>query len=415
MIVLTKLLKMDWIKKLFGLRKARSASKQLAADPEGEIRDQNQPRHTPDIFLSIWRYLHRELFADSEIDLADAADLDLLMASANAEMRVMIDQGQVTAEEMIRSLLNFVQSNNEDELKKRNERVLLEAVDILVSYKSPDRNLFRRVLWESFRLTKYIDRSILYVDRPPQGDGNQEPATLCNTHVAEQRARERRDYVLEKVAGWRVDREDPVWDIPACVKYYLELPFQRKGTRLGHTQVLAEALYRFQDPELVLALLRHGATPSCIYLWPISIMLDFKYSLSDSAEDSGTDSEDGENPNPRRQDALSDKLRDSTEAIIIRYFCWARRHFVLHVVSPEEDGPETRLPLGVCYDDILLLPPDAQSLIPDDRYKSPAPLMHQCRLIIRQTLLEGDNLPRGIHRLQLPTLMKAYLDLLADS
>ncbi len=54
---------------------------------------------------------------------------------------------------------------------------------------------------------------------------------------------------------------------------YLEQAFRRSTMHLSHTKLMAEALYHQQDPEFVLRLLRAGLTPSCLYLWPIVVIV----------------------------------------------------------------------------------------------------------------------------------------------
>ena len=55
-----------------------------------------------------------------------------------------------------------------------------------------------------------------------------------------------------------------------------------------------------------------------------------------------------------------------------------------------------------------------KDVIPTCYSESPRSLRHLCKLLIRNCLLESNNLPTGIYQLPVPTPMKDYLDLLRD-
>lgn len=107
------------------------------------------------------------------------------------------------------------------------------------------------------------------------------------------------------------------------------------------------------------------------------------------------------------------QLHNMKEARMIRYFCRARSYFYVHFVRGS-DARDSELPPRIAYDDILLLPPNASVLVPDERYKIPASLLHQCRLAIRKAITKADQLPCGIYQLPLPKIMHEYIDLLID-
>lgn len=168
--------------------------------------------------------------------------------------------------------------------------------------------------------------------------------------------------------------------------------FQKAGGT-GQISLLAEVLYRLQDIKLVLTLLRHGVMPSGVYLWPISIMIDFRYALTDK----------------------DDPLTDNTHEIqVLHIFCRAKRTFHILPFDSDDDNPFSLQEEDLASENMLLLPSKAKHLIPVDRYREPASLMQQCRCTIREVLLQTDNLPDGIRKLHVPRLIISYLDLLID-
>ena len=55
-----------------------------------------------------------------------------------------------------------------------------------------------------------------------------------------------------------------------------------------------------------------------------------------------------------------------------------------------------------------------QHLIPEARYSQPCSLKQTCRVSIRNALNQNSQLPYGIENLPLPVILKEYLDLLRD-
>ena len=116
------------------------------------------------------------------------------------------------------------------------------------------------------------------------------------------------------------------------------------------TAIMAEALYRQQDPNFVLRLLQHGLQPSCLYLWPTCILIDLKFTINEFVT------------------INEEEIMNTSEALMVRYFCRARHYIHVHVVKTEERGESlANLPDGLAYDDILLVPPRAIIIVPEDR------------------------------------------------
>ncbi len=190
-------------------------------------------------------------------------------------------------------------------------------------------------------------------------------------------------YVMNMVAGWRLDNSEQ------C-DWFIDMPLLAE-TPFADNTILAEAVYRLQDERIMLEALRCGAAISGILLWPIGMVLDLHRALDVPLDMEGK------------------------EAMFIRYFCRARRWIwlgLMPVTSPRPQG--LHLPEDICRNDILLLPENASYLVPEDRYKQPASLKHQCRLTIRDALLRADHLPDGPNKLPLPTILKEYVDLRMD-
>ena len=161
---------------------------------------------------------------------------------------------------------------------------------------------------------------------------------------------------------------------------------------------MAEALYRLQDADLVLSLLRHGVRPSCIYLWPVSVMIDLHRIMA-------ADPHNTNHPHP-----------GSLELTVLRYFSRARTNFRLVPFNVDSDE-QLSFKLNaddIAQDNTLLLPLSTFDVIPEDRYKHPASLTHLARCQIRETLLRADGLPHAIRLLPLPTKLMDCIDLLVD-
>ena len=263
-------------------------------------------------------------------------------------------------------------------------KVLLEMLDVCASHALNDRSLVREILTALYWVTGRIERDVLYWDCDVSHN---------QAHCTQERLK--RQYVLEQVAGWAIDPTQQPWNRNTQANYYLDLPFAKAPGQPGHseTQIISDALYHKQDPQLVLCLLRHGVQASCLYLWPVAMTLDLRLTLHDEPCD-------------------TDQVSTWKEMEYIRYFNRARGNYTIQVVKGEEsDNISLHQP---SYDDTLLLPSRVKDHIPDKSFREPVSLQHNCRLSIRRSLLVADNLPRGISQLPLPRTLTSFLDLEED-
>lgn len=258
----------------------------------------------------------------------------LLIQEVIADVRDQIVQDKLSPEQIVKDALVFASESNNQEHKKRNKQILLVLVDILATHRIQNRALVRHTLTMLFTISKCIDREIIFFEQSEQT----KPVKL------DEKLLDKQKYMLEQTSGWTV-KGDP-WNttIPSA---YLELPFRRASSS-ANSNIMAEALYRQQDPNFVLRLLQHGLQPSCLYLWPTCILIDLKFTLE--------------------TDSTPEDIMESNEAIMVRYFCRARHFIHVHAVKTEERGESmSNLPSGVGYDDILLIPPKAVGIIPSSR------------------------------------------------
>lgn len=308
-----------------------------------------------------------------------------LVYHVTSDLRERVQDGGMSALAAVGQMYEHAQTRGRVH-QEESRLLLLEVLDLMASHELDNRHFLRQVLTDLYQISLMLDREIFLFEEAKH-EGPMELAGEVKRKFV---------YVLSHVAGWKLpDREPWIRPTSPMVDYYLDLPFRRANCNSA-THLMAELLYRLQDSCSALDLLRHGASPSCIYLWPVIVMLDMKFSLREPFSVA--------EPGP---------IEESNEARMIRYFCRARRHVYLNAIrGGEERGAP--MPPGVNYEDVLLIPSSMMSLIPEDRYLYPAKLQHQCRLTIRQSLLDADCVPRGIAQLSLPPILQRYVDLLED-
>ena len=279
-------------------------------------------------------------------------------------------------------LLDYVKQKS-DKHPERCKCILLETVDIMATYRIPSRTLVRAVLKRLVRFTGHIHREVILFEF------SKLPVQFVP--IGKEELRRKYDYILCNVAGWkdswghsRVEGDDEEEKEPS---FYLELPLQRGCT--GYNSLIVEALYRLKSASLVLSLLQNGVYPAAVFLWPVTLLADVKLSTHKTLEP------------------------ESFEVLILRYFCRARTNFIIHLVDdgPKNVGFDIK---GSDYDNILLISNNVLHLIPEDRFLSPASLKQQCRIVIRDILLQRDRFPHGLESLIMPSSMKLYLNLLVD-
>ena len=108
-------------------------------------------------------------------------------------------------------------------------------------------------------------------------------------------------------------------------------------------------------------------------------------------------------------DAQFSEQREVDEEKIItcfKYFCRAMLQIPLRssVVGPLDTNNNSYIAIRGNYSHVL----------PNDRTSCPAELQQQCRCTIRRCLKNAKQLPHGIHKLPLPSIMHSYIDLLID-
>ena len=267
---------------------------------------------------------------------------------------------------------------------------MLDTITMLLNAKTSDRNLVRLCLKTLYFISGYIDRQLFMFEHHKLNSITGLPAKSKAV------ARELREELMKHIGGWMVPNELPwskSYDLDGPV-LYLELPY-RRAHNLTNSNLMAEALYREQDPEFVLLLLRHGFPPACLYLWPICVLIDFRISYQPGG-------------------LKIDRFPDDKESQMIRYFCRARHFINVQIANSPADREMVEVSDETSLDQLLWTPPSVLSIIPEDRHLHPSSLMHQSRLAIRKTLQENDNLPGGVSSLPFPKFLKRYVDLLED-
>ena len=282
-----------------------------------------------------------------------------------------------------------------DAKKNRNRKLLLRSIMLLLGEKTDNTALVRQCLTSLYAVSHYIDREVFLFEHHKENNLEYLP-DMCKIYI-----KQRRTEILRHIGGWRVPNRAP-WNVDHDMmrpELYLELPY-RRAHNLSNSHLMAEALYREQDPELALMLLRHGVPASFLYLWPVCILIDLKETLHSGL---GISKATREN-----------QIAVSEEAKMIRYFCRARHYVQIHLILTPHDRDIQNLAGADNFDNYLMLPPVALAIVPKDRYECPSSLMQQCRLCVRKRLLDTDHLPAGIQRLPLPKLIRNFIDLLED-
>lgn len=277
-----------------------------------------------------------------------------------------------------REVLKIICRTKEYKVKiERNKYILFGLLHLLGDFQTSCRKVIRDILTILFIYSGHINREIFLFDR-------EDRFTQCN--------KRRQVFMFQQVTGWRLPSKEPWTQCPSS-DYYIDLPLRRSDNE-ANTQLMTEAIYHQRDPGLFLLLLQSGAVPSCLYLLPVCIILDFKLSLLDTMSD--------------------DPSYVSEESKIIRYFCRNRHYIQVHIVNRDRNVFMANLPPNLSFDDVLLMSPISISLIPPERYKTASSLMHQSRLAVRKALLQADCLPHGIPVLGLPKTLEKYLNLEDD-
>ena len=313
-----------------------------------------------------------------------------------------ISEYPVGLEDMTVQLKKRVQRTATDKLKRnRNRKLMTSIVTMLIDNNTENTLLVRDCLTTLYSISHFIDRELFLYEHHKENNLDDLPAYYRH------RLLERRKTLLRHLSGWEVPNAAP-WNTELTIKdkkLYLDLPYRRSHNQ-ANTHLMAEALYREQDPEFALLLLRHGVPASFFYLWSICILIDMKYSMNKHlTEKMGT--------NIRQLSILH-----SDEAKVIRYFCRARHYINVHPL-PTGDSRDWELEMRMfmnvsSYEDFLVCPTIALPLIPEDRYKTPSRLMHQCRLRLRSHLFKHGRIPEDIYSLPLPASIQRYVDLLED-
>ncbi|KAK2186574.1 hypothetical protein NP493_195g03014 [Ridgeia piscesae] len=312
----------------------------------------------------------------------DATPDQQLVRDVGSELREKIAAKSVDPAGVAKDVVRFVIGCTDDTKRDVNRMLILELIDILASFRPDDRDTVRLVLGALYSVRRIVDREAFLFDHVDSGE-------------LDDVTRRKTDYMLRAVAGWRLPAHEP-WT-PGAGRYFLDLPMTTAKGAVGTTQptLIYQALYHLQDAQLVLDVLRCGVHPSCFYLWAVCMHIDFCLLWQRNGVD--------------RQLV--------TDTTLLRYFCRARHYMHPHVIRNGADvfiGQLLQRAGDIDIDDLLLLTADVQRFLPPDRYIHASSLKHQCRLVIRHALLLSDNLPRGIEFLQLPPLVKDYVDLLYD-
>ncbi|KAK2169755.1 hypothetical protein LSH36_7g09005 [Paralvinella palmiformis] len=334
-------------------------------------------------FRQIWETLKDKMATD---------DIRQIVRSTACDIRRHLDNGELEATDAVNEILSFASLDQclclDDRSTKCTRLLLLEALDICASYNVPDRVLTRTILARLYSYHNKIDREVVFCDF------NRSKLTDADIPVV---AKRKRRYILENVAGWRINCIDDDFYLSSRTEYYLELPLTSSAGSEDESYILTDALYRQADPGYVLLLLRHGMPASCVHLWPIIMSFDLRLTLRGDFND---------------PDEEEEAVNSWREMRILRYFCRSRANFVVHVVLGE--GEDKATSFTAKYEDTLIVSPSVKPYIPTDRYRHTASLQHLCRLSIRSALIQSDNLPRGIQTLVLPNTLQDYIDLLTD-
>ena len=250
---------MEFFRKLFTRKRQSRYELQLKKESEESL---TESIRSPVCFHTIWQRVQRTTGGQEE--QVDAAVIEIEQQTIAKTVR---------PEEIANEILEYVRERSGDIYHSQNRLLLLEAIDFLATHKVQRRQLVREILSILYSYSNHIDRAILLFK--------------CCQHahdaVLDDETKLKRTYILENIAGWVVEKKKfptAPFNPMGSGYYYLELPIRRAG-RPSNTHVMAEALYRFGDPEFVLELLRHGTYPSCLYLWPMAVMLDLQFACNE--------------------------------------------------------------------------------------------------------------------------------------
>ena len=303
-----------------------------------------------------------------------------------SQWKDMIAEGKLDLEKLAQDAIAFAQKRDRVRRNATNRLLFLELVDFFVLHQVENRELCRNLLTELFYYSSGIDRELFLDDVSTLS----RPSTITSGDRGSHFQR-KQDYVLRNVAGMRLPVRS--WSLPRRhlgpgdqdMTPYLDLHLRGDVT----WNPMIDAVYTGKV-ELILKLLRHGAYPSCTYLWILLCFMAVKVRHNEDCE---------------------------WEMEILGFFCRARRRFALyvsgrgeHAIEPTPEGD----PDPQDYHEILVAPSEVLPRVPEDRYRSPPSLMHLCRCRIREKLQENDWIPTGILRLGLPRLLRDYVDLLID-
>lgn len=354
------------------------------------------PRRDVTTVGTLWREAKRQVTLRNALTLAH----DNFALNFTEDVHFLtVDKTTAEVGLICRDVLNRVTKTLGDRLKKkRNEHILLGLVKIIAEKELGDRRLVRDVLEKLFLLSGYINREILLFQHRYLSPSI---AQLLNTEE-KTKLFNKQEYILSQVCGWKFPNTkmcNPFNLSP----YYVDLPFEKTWFD-STSHLMREALFKQKDSNLVLLLLRHGVHPSCVYLWPISFVMDLRQSIH----------KEWNIPLKPNLDTCA-----TFEFEVIRYFCRARHYVGIHLIEPKERGSMSLgVPIDMTCDSVLLMSAETAGIqppvVPLDRSIIPSPLKHQCRLTVRKSLLLADNLPRGLTHLHLPQRLINYVNLLDD-
>ena len=339
----------------------------------GKLSLNNKPHPEKAVFMRIWKKQQRSTKNDQ-----------LLVQNVSRKIRAGVSSRQVDPVRIAGDIVRFVTSSTGESQRDVNRKLLLELTDILAWCQPDDRDVVRLVLSTLYSMRRTVDREVFLFSHG-------------KFTKLDDDTRRKTTYMLQAVAGWKLPTNNA--GKANVDTYFLDLPMTTTKDPIGGIQspLIHHAMYYLHDEQLVLDILRCGASPSCFYLWPVCMQIDMCLVW--------------------QRNGMTDDSQFTTHMAILRYFCRARHYIYTRITVDGADvhiGELLQGVGGVGVEDILLLTADVQRLLPEERYKHASRLKHQARLAIRRVLFHNDRLPRGIQHLGLPQTMRDYIDLLSD-
>lgn len=270
------------------------------------------------------------------------------------------------------------------------------ALGLSYKYNVTNKSLVRKILLELLKYSHGIDVGIFMRDLLHLTDLNATSDTaVWNKNI----------YFLQICAGFNVDlRKDGIKILTGPNQlvfskfltagwcYYIDLPIGQPYLLDSHeVQHMAEPTTLILacenlKPDLVLLLLRHGASPKGrpleYLLQTVGSVRILRTLLSFSSSPI--------------------ELVHQSLIYCLRAVTGLRLHFHGQRINTA----------SICSQERYYVSDDVIHYLPDDCYKTPGSLKHLSRCVVRECLLKSDNLPLGINDLIIPTSLKDYIDLI---